>query len=79
VVFLTDVHGVRGGDGRVIGRLTAEEAERLIDAGVASGGMVPKLRACIESARRGVPSRILDGRQKGALLERGARGTLVVP
>ena len=78
-VYLTDVDGVRGGDGRVIGRLTAVEAEGLIAEGVASGGMMPKLRACIESARRGVPSRILDGRQPGALLARSERGTLVVP
>lgn len=79
LVLMTDVAGVQGADGEVIPRLTAAEAERLIASGVASGGMVPKLRSCLESTSRGVPARILDGRAAGALLERSALGTLVVP
>lgn len=47
LIFLTDVDGVRGGDGAVIPRLTAAEAERLIASGVASGGMEAKLRAAL--------------------------------
>jgi acetylglutamate kinase len=76
-VFLTDVEGVRGADGTVAERLTVSAAERLIEQGVASGGMIPKLRACIATAKLGVPARILDGRQPGALLDRQRRGTVV--
>jgi acetylglutamate kinase len=79
LVLMTDVEGVRGVDGQVISRLTAAEAEDLIANGVASGGMIPKLRACLEGTKRGVPARILDGREAGALLDRASRGTLVVP
>ncbi|MCA9826237.1 MAG: acetylglutamate kinase [Dehalococcoidia bacterium] len=79
LVLMTDVSGVQGADGNVVPRLTSAEAESLIASGVASGGMVPKLRACLESTRRGVPARILDGRRAGALLDRGEHGTLIVP
>ncbi len=79
LVLMTDVAGVRGADGVIIRQLTAAQAEDLIATGVASAGMVPKLRACLESTSRGVPARILDGREAGALLDRAARGTLVIP
>jgi acetylglutamate kinase len=77
-VFLTDVDGVRDGDGKVIAKLTVSDAEGLIESGVASGGMIPKLRACIATAELSVPARILDGRRPGALLDRHQRGTVVV-
>jgi acetylglutamate kinase len=76
-IFLTDVEGVRTGGGAVATRLTVPEAESLIETGVASGGMIPKLRACIATAELGVPARILDGRQPNALLDRQRRGTVV--
>jgi acetylglutamate kinase len=47
LVLMTDVDGVRGGDGRRIDTMTAEEAEGLISSGVISGGMVPKIRAAL--------------------------------
>jgi acetylglutamate kinase len=47
LVLMTDVDGVRGSDGRRIDTMTAEEAEGLIDTGVISGGMVPKIRAAL--------------------------------
>jgi acetylglutamate kinase len=47
LVLLTDVDGVRDGDGRRLDQLTAGEAETLIDAGVIAGGMVPKVRAAL--------------------------------
>jgi acetylglutamate kinase len=47
LVLMTDVDGVRGSDGRRIDTMTAEEAEALIENGVISGGMVPKIRAAL--------------------------------
>src|SRR5436190_15811564 len=47
LVLLTDVDGVRDGDGRRLDQLTAGEAETLIESGVIAGGMVPKVRAAL--------------------------------
>ena len=76
-VFLTDVEGVRGADGRVIPQLPAREASRLIAEGVIAGGMIPKVEACLHAARLGVPAQIIDGRVEGALLLREGAGTVV--
>jgi acetylglutamate kinase len=43
LVFLTDVEGVKDGDGRVIER--AARPDELLRASFVSGGMIPKLRA----------------------------------
>ena len=67
VAFLTDVEGVRDESDRVIPQLSRADAESLMASGVASGGMIPKLRACLHAL---APSRrvaIVDGRQPGAL------------
>jgi acetylglutamate kinase len=47
LVLLTDVDGVRDADGRRLDSLTVGEAEALIESGVISGGMVPKIRAAL--------------------------------
>lgn len=75
LVFLTDVEGVRGGNGEVISRLTAEEAGRLFSDGVISGGMIPKVQACLHALALGVPAQIIDGRLPGSLLQREGAGT----
>jgi acetylglutamate kinase len=49
LVLLTDVDGVRDADGRKLDSLTVAEAEHLIEAGVISGGMVPKVRAALSA------------------------------
>ncbi len=49
--------------------LTAEEAERLVSEGVVQGGMIPKVRTCVETVRRGVPrAHILNGLEAHAIL-----------
>jgi acetylglutamate kinase len=67
LVFLTDVAGVLDSDGRLIEKLAAAEAQALIAAGVAGGGMIPKLEAAIRAASAGCATRIVDGTQEGAL------------
>jgi acetylglutamate kinase len=71
VVFLTDVAGVMDNGGRVIPRLNARTAESLRNSGVARGGMLPKIAACLAAlADNAVPSaHIIDGREPGALME----------
>ncbi|MBI4499435.1 MAG: acetylglutamate kinase [Chloroflexi bacterium] len=68
LVFMTDVAGVLDGEGRRIGRLSAAEATALMTAGTASGGMIPKLEACLRAAAAGAQTRIVDGRESHALL-----------
>jgi len=68
LVLLTDVDGVRGSDGRRVDALTSEEAEALIDAGVISGGMVPKIRAALAAlAWAGAEAIIADASAPDAL------------
>lgn len=79
LVFLTDVDGVRGADGSALPSLTAAEARRLIAEGVITGGMVPKVEACLHAVGLGVPVCIIDGRQANSLLQRHERGTVLTP
>jgi len=67
LIFLTDVDGIRGADGKILPRLSSDAARELIASGVASGGMVPKINACLRAASRNVAARIVDGRQPHAL------------
>ncbi len=78
LIFLTDVPGIVDKGGEVVPELSASEARRLVESGVASGGMLPKIEACLRS---GATCRIVDGRQPHALLREMAgdmAGTTVV-
>jgi acetylglutamate kinase len=83
LILLTDVAGVLGVDGAVAAVLTREDARHRIDTGQVTGGMIPKLEACLR-ALDGVPlAHIVDGRTPHALLlelftESGI-GTMVTP
>lgn len=68
LVFLTDVPGVKDAAGAVISSLSKQDAAALIEAGTASGGMIPKLQACLRACEGGAASWIVDGREAHALL-----------
>lgn len=80
LAFLTDVPGISGADGKAIERLSAAQAEALVTSGVASGGMIPKINACLKALEAGTVTRIIDGRPPHALLDeiagRGAGTTI---
>lgn len=82
VLFLTDIAGVLDKNGKLIEKLSVDEARGLIADGTAKGGMIPKLETAMQAVEKGVGAAvILDGRQRHALLmelftEHGA-GTLV--
>lgn len=82
MLMLTDIAGVLDANGELIRQMTLEEARALIDSGVASGGMIPKLENAIHAVESGVEAVvILDGRRPHAMLvelfsEHGA-GTLI--
>ncbi len=69
LVFLTDVAGVRNQSGEVIPRLSTDEAMALMASGVASGGMIPKLNACLRALDCTSVACIIDGRKPHALIE----------
>ena len=81
LVFLTDVAGVMDGGGRVISRLDQRRANTLLNSGVAGGGMIPKLQACLRGLEGGATADIIDGRQPNALVEclegRASSGTTI--
>jgi len=70
LIFLTDVAGVLDHSGNLLSHLSSAEAEALLASGVASGGMIPKIKACL-TALSGASSAciIVDGRKSHALLD----------
>src|SRR5881227_2215422 len=86
LVLLSDVDGIylRAGEPQTnLSRLTANEAEALIENGSASSGMIPKLQSIVELLRQGVKSaHIINGNSRNALLaevftDKGT-GTMIV-
>jgi len=69
LIFLTDVAGVCDESGQVISRLSAGDARALVASGVASGGMIPKINACLRALNSASIARIIDGRQPHALIK----------
>ena len=72
LAFLTDVEGVcmnPEDSSSLISVLDLNEANKLIEAGVISGGMLPKVTNCINAVNAGVGRvHILDGRREHCLL-----------
>jgi acetylglutamate kinase len=68
LIILTDVVGVCDQSGNLLPRLSPDEAEALLASGVASGGMIPKIKACLRALSGTSITRIIDGRQPHALL-----------
>ena len=63
LLLLTDVAGVLDKQGRLVERLSIDQARKLIRDGVISGGMIPKIEGCIEVVEAGVEAVVvLDGR-----------------
>ena len=79
LVFLTDTDGVHDADGRVIASLDAHQTMALIASGTISGGMIPKVEACMHALGLGVPVQIVDGRSAGALTRLAGHGTSFEP
>lgn len=67
-VLVSDVPGVLDGEGRLVPCLDRLETERLREAGVISGGMLPKTEACLAALENGCPEAlILNGGEAGSL------------
>jgi acetylglutamate kinase len=68
LIFLSNVSGICRQDGSLISELDEREAQQLIAEGVISGGMIPKVTACLEALRSVPRVHIVDGREAHVLL-----------
>jgi acetylglutamate kinase len=68
LIFLTDVQGIYDKSKKLIKTLSCEEASHLVKAGIASGGMVAKIEACMVAVPRVPVARIIDGKSPHSLL-----------
>ncbi len=72
LIMMTDIAGIlrdRTDPASLIPELTLDEAARLYDEGVVSGGMIPKVDCCVEAIHRGVKNAvIMDGRVPHSIL-----------
>lgn len=82
LILMTDVPGVLDGGQRVMSEVHRESGLRMIETGEVTGGMIPKLQACLRSLAVVPQAHIIDGRTPHSLLlelftESGI-GTMVV-
>ena len=72
LVFLTDVEGVMrdiNDPDSIMSFINANKIQKLIDEGIISGGMIPKVECCMEGIHQGVNNvHILDGRVEHCLI-----------
>ena len=72
LILLTDVRGLLRDpkdESTLIPSLTISQVPELVQDGIISGGMIPKIECCVESVRSGVKSAvILDGRIEHSIL-----------
>ncbi|MEE0025367.1 acetylglutamate kinase [Methanobrevibacter sp.] len=72
LIILTDVPGVLrdpSDPDSLISKIKVSEVPGLIEDGVITGGMIPKIETCVKAIKEGVKScHIIDGRKKHALL-----------
>tara|TARA_Y100001970_G_C14250697_1_gene871607 strand:- start:4500 stop:5348 length:849 start_codon:yes stop_codon:yes gene_type:complete len=83
IIFMTDVDGVKK-DGELIEQFSSDEAEKLIKQNIISGGMKPKVEACLFCIKNGVESaQIINGKEPHSVIaelftDKGI-GTKIVP
>ncbi|MDD2643876.1 MAG: acetylglutamate kinase [Methanobacteriaceae archaeon] len=72
LIILTDVPGVLRNPkdpSSLIQKIKVEEVPKLIEEGIITGGMIPKIETCVKAINDGVKSaHIIDGRLKHSLL-----------
>ena len=69
LILLTDVQGVLDEQEQILSSLNKRDAVALNESGVAKGGMIPKLKCCLEAVESGVEkAHILDGRVENSII-----------
>ena len=86
LIAMTDIAGIlrdKDDPSSLISEIDLDDAKKLFDEGIISGGMIPKVECCIEAIKRGVKKVfIMDGRIPHSILietltDEGA-GTMVI-
>ncbi len=54
IIYQTDVDGIIDQNGRVIPRMTLRQSKELLNSGIITGGMIPKLQSCVDALDSGV-------------------------
>jgi acetylglutamate kinase len=72
LISMTDVRGLlmdRNDEDSLISRISIDKVPELIESGVISGGMIPKIHSCVDGIRSGVrEAAIIDGRIEHSIL-----------
>ena len=82
LMLLTDIDGVLDNNDKLISEINTMKAKELIDSEIIHGGMIPKVKTCIDAINNGVRAVvIIDGRKPHSILfelfsDKGA-GTLI--
>lgn len=77
LVFVTDVPGILHGE-KLLESVTQEEIEEFIQSGVVHGGMIPKVRAALESLSDTLEEvMIVDGKQSTLATDTSLVGTVI--
>lgn len=71
LLLMTDIEGVRDGNGQIASSMSAAAVRALIEDGTISGGMIPKVQSALDALAMGVGKcHVVDGRiRHAALLE----------
>ena len=82
ILLLTDVKGVLDSDKKLISNISVTKAESMISDKIITGGMIPKIKTCLETVGSGVKAAvIIDGRSPHAILREifttGGSGTMI--
>lgn len=82
LIFLSNVAGICRSDGSLMSELRESDAKKLIDEGVISGGMIPKVTACLDALAAVPRVHIVDGRESHVLLRElftdDGAGTMII-
>lgn len=83
LILLTDVAGALNLEGKLISSMNRHKAVDALEKGVVRGGMIPKVKCCLEAVEAGVEkAHIIDGRLENSILlemfTKGGIGTEIV-
>jgi len=82
LLLMTDVEGVIDQNNNLISEINSAVANKMLEDGTISGGMIPKIKTCLDSVYNGVTGVVIvDGRKSHSILfelfsDKGA-GTLI--
>ena len=83
LILLTDVAGIMSGE-TLLSSLSRKEAVEIIEQGIVTEGMIPKVKCCLEAVEGGVEKgHIIDGRVENSIIlelfTKAGIGTEIIP